>query len=44
MVASVTFHSDVGLNYGMGGLELATGLYVVAAGTPCDLTLIWNTG
>ena len=44
IVSAITFLDDYGFDYGAGGLELTTGLYVVAAGTPCDLTLIWNTG
>ena len=31
------------ISYGTG-LELATGLYVVAAGTPVDVTIAWSAG
>jgi hypothetical protein len=43
-VAAITFIQGFSVDFGERGLELATGLYVVAAGTPVDLTLIWNTG
>jgi hypothetical protein len=43
VVSAITFVSGQGFDFGPG-LLLSNGLYVVAAGTPCDLTLIWNTG